>query len=801
MITIHVKLLLAALLVLGPLASLIPTASAQEAENWEVIINPDMVSLAITCMTARGVDIGMTWQDATTSDLNFGILAGDGTFTVKETDISGAGTNMACGALFHLTGTTWVMASSMDATHFIVYISTDDGTTWVAQDGTLTIASGVASSSSIRAAAKIDSDSFVLITNGAYVGTACGTCTSGVLRYWVTHDSGDNFAGGYGLTDNDATPTGDTATCSTEDLNAPIYIISGNNHKMFWTSRQPTTGCGGGTSAGDKLYKVESDDGGQFWTTPISGTTHTPFQGATTRGSGSCTNYGQDNYARNDFAYGEPATATNPCDQAGTNGQGNWDYVQLRPAFGSAATALIPPAVPSTSTPEPPTGVATNSDGQTIVASDTGSGGQSMRIWYQSEPGTGAILSHEILADASTPMGGLNNVVMTTEAAYVFYANQAFGGRLEYVRAEVFTPTFDLTLTWCSAPGNDDFAFDFVEDVDLTLGAEDYGMASDEDDFAYLGKAFSGTTSSFTTFGIYGFENDDSALLAVAYSTATPGGTPEAPVLDKGDGESTGDFETHVEVLFKEVGEEWNIRFFYADGGALTQFGTAILRGDINQAEYYAFGVDTVAMTATLYTYTILDSEPVLEAIHQATLPGTTGFSGDLLQEQWYVGRDGGGFIVGDIVAPATSIDASSQETLSTCIWSLAEPSDPLGDPGSTPPDDITGDPNEGGGGGGPTTDLAANGAQLGNALGIGDEGGRVLLAIVMMLIFGMFVYNELHASIVGFGAGAGLGLVFSIFTGLMPAVVTFLLVLGGAVFVAARWFSGSGAAASDGGM
>lgn len=379
----------------------------------------------------------------------------------------------------------------------------------------------------------------------------------------------------------------------------------------------------------------------------------------------------------------------------------------------------------------------------------------------------------------------------------------AFIGHGTLGTAEAFID--DVTITappigvpeifWCSSSAADDFGYDFKEQVSFVENPSGSGMdnvylwGSDTGtgDFGYLGKSIdddlaadsaTSSTAMRVYFRIEAGGGDSASNMRIAFSFVDSGET-----LDKGNGEDTGDLDDHVEVRFQESGDNWNVKMFYAkDATARTSFGVSTTRPNADSPHSYYFEIDTVALTARLHRWS--DDVVLLENTLPAALANLQVFS------QWFIGFNDVGLVA---VSPATYLDSNTND--STCLLDPNGVAFAGGDQGAFIGDDLEGDDDEG-----EPTDLAATGSRLGEALGLGDLGGQVLLAIMYMLIFGGFVYNEVHNSIAGFVIGAALGLVFTIFTGLMPPVVTFLLVLAGAIFVGMRLFSG-GAASSDGGM
>lgn len=414
---------IAALLFIAIFAAIVPTAEAQEADSWEVVVEPGLTEGTLCDFHAEGSRLGVMKQQAGTLILRFGLLDGNG-YTLRNSDISGAAVGLTCsGKLIAMGGTEWIFAEKMSATNFVIYRSADDGATWALQTGTATSPTA----SDILAAAKSGND-LILLTSGT--GPACGTCGS-AIRFWKSSDDGASFTGGYGLTDNCGQPTGCTPTLSTQDRNEPVYLVNGNVHKIYWTSRGSTPFISDGAT---RLYSATSQDAGGFWTTPWSGNNLIPTMSATTRGSGSCTNFDDTKAGRNDLAYTNPIILLGPCDQAGTPGQGNQAYGLLRPFDGTTSQSFPPVSSVAYS----PLGAATNNVGQTIAA--IGSTG-SDQVWYQSAPGEIPVLSYTFPSAAGV---SAQRVGMTNDAAYVFYVNDAVGGQGEYIRAEVFTPPAGL---------------------------------------------------------------------------------------------------------------------------------------------------------------------------------------------------------------------------------------------------------------------------------------------------------------------------------------------------------------------
>lgn len=377
----------------------------------------------------------------------------------------------------------------------------------------------------------------------------------------------------------------------------------------------------------------------------------------------------------------------------------------------------------------------------------------------------------------------------------------------------VTLPSAGASLIFCSAKSQERFGYNYKEGVTsfpgtITNTVEGYHFSGDADNFDYLGKGFSAVTKAEVYFRIEAnIENVDSVFRAAfsfvdhaPYELGTApdirwNGPDDAGANAKGDGYETEGLADHIEVRFVETGNDWAIQFRYATAGDIKDVGQTYEGYDPNTPTTFKFVVDTTPSTG-YFSVEKGDGTDILGMNYSlATITGNP-FSGDSMRAQWFIGYAADTFT-------NTNADTYLDDDVnsSTCIYALGgQTATAVGNPGALDVDPATESPGDDGEVA-VATGIADAGGRLGISIGIGSTGGQLLVSIMLMLILGLFIYNEVHHSIAGFLVGIALGLVLSIFTGIMPAVVTFLLVLFGAVFVGMRWFSGSGAAKDAGGI
>lgn len=168
---------------------------------------------------------------------------------------------------------------------------------------------------------------------------------------------------------------------------------------------------------------------------------------------------------------------------------------------------------------------------------------------------------------------------------------------------------------WCSSIGSPQGGYDFLEGVTIKTsgwrGADfetdaGYLFTGHQDDYDYLAKSWGGTGETATGtqaarvyFLIEASTEGTSSIFRVALTNHSATGSQSAPVMDKGTGAgsagvNSGDFADHVEVEFKEVENDWSIRFYYVHAGAdRTLIGQSWQGGNPNTPTLFSFEADT----------------------------------------------------------------------------------------------------------------------------------------------------------------------------------------------------------------
>lgn len=361
----------------------------------------------------------------------------------------------------------------------------------------------------------------------------------------------------------------------------------------------------------------------------------------------------------------------------------------------------------------------------------------------------------------------------------------------------------DAAGFWCSAPGDPDFGFDFLEDVtrdtsDVLISIDPYyKFEGDSGDYGYLGKSFGGVSASGGTgsmdmksyFRIEALSEgaDSNFRSSFVFTPAT--GTNVTPIMDKGTGstagDSSGDFSKHIEARWLETADDWNIRFFYVDEGSgiteRTSFGAAAVVDNPNSPNSYVFHLNTTAGTATV---TRFNGDVILSA----TLP--SNFTGEEMFGHYFVGFHTGTFI-GDEHRMALDEDADTD--LSTCIEDLDAASgfnggtgrDPdsldLEEPEEPVDDDPTGEDAD------PVNVL---GVQSQPPTGFTTSAWSFLIGIIFMAaIAGGFYFINQRPLMAGIGGGVGFMGAFAF--GLFPLWAVLLVALAAAAIVVLKFKQG----------
>lgn len=273
---------------------------------------------------------------------------------------------------------------------------------------------------------------------------------------------------------------------------------------------------------------------------------------------------------------------------------------------------------------------------------------------------------------------------------------------------------------FCSAKGNDDFGFDYVEDVELGDGPRDstatqeectanspefilaveiapcYKFRGDADNFAYAAKSWTpGQKWVGSYFMIEAASEGQDSVFRSAFSSAA--GAPNS--TNKGNGKDTGQFAEHIEVRFLEVGNDWNIQFFHVSVSngvtSRTPFGAAFVGDNPNSPTLYNFTVDTAAGIAYLKHSGFADDSGNLNMTdvfpNGVALPAV--WDDREMLSHWFVGYATDTTFNNDAT---TRLDPGSGVSLSTCIYAFGVEAGqtpvPTGDAGRLPPEDSDGD-------------------------------------------------------------------------------------------------------------
>lgn len=339
---------------------------------------------------------------------------------------------------------------------------------------------------------------------------------------------------------------------------------------------------------------------------------------------------------------------------------------------------------------------------------------------------------------------------------------------------------------FCANPAETDFGYEYVEGASyessfsqVGIGIDDgFLFTGDSSNSEYLAKGFTtGTEALSVKMKLEAASDGASSIFRAAFTT---GATAPPSVTNKGDGKDGGNFDDHVGVRFEEDGGAWIIGIYQNVGGAgYNRIGSAVNYGDPDNPTNFNFTVDTRTLVANLSS----------EGNLLLTRTIDSSFQDVPMKDQWFVGT-GGTFAV-DANTILDDADQSDNDD-STCIFDLIGGAVATGSGGLSPGSSIPDAPT-------PTTpegfdDLAEN---FGNVFGgIGATGGAVFLGIFWILVFAAGAYGILGGSPLAIGIGALCGFVFSIFTGLIPDILVFVVVLLAGAAVGMRLFGGGGSGA-----
>jgi hypothetical protein len=335
-----------------------------------------------------------------------------------------------------------------------------------------------------------------------------------------------------------------------------------------------------------------------------------------------------------------------------------------------------------------------------------------------------------------------------------------------------------------------------------------YEFEASDNNYDYLGKSWAGTSVTNVTsfFRLEAFTDSQNSVFRSVFSFVPATGTPGAPIMDQGSGDDAGDiggdFAEHLEVTFLEESNDWNIRFrgvSVANGQtSIVALSPSIHIDNPNDPNSYAFTLDTESETMKLWraqddgddAFEQTDLTALLLEVNFADA-GQSWFSGDAIREHWFVGASDNLALVAN-----TALDEDQNTNFSTCLWFPEGGADPNGAIGSTPAGSLDDEGSD-------TETVAPGFEDLSNSFGevfggIGAEGGAILLAIFWILVFAAGAYGILGGSPLAIGIGALCGFIFSIFTGLIPDILVFIVVLLAGAAVGMRLFTGGGGNGAD---
>lgn len=454
----------------------------------------------------------------------------------------------------------------------------------------------------------------------------------------------------------------------------------------------------------------------------------------------------------------------------------------------------------------------TNIGASPSSATGTAVGGLSNTAWIKF--GIRACYTNQAIFFFDDGLGSQNSVTVT-------YANWATHEELNYVLITGAQSLYvdDTTWTgipgpfadpnpgiWCSSPAQEDFGYDFLEGV--TRDTTQVGITIDpfykfqgqSDNYDYLGKSFDGTTNATSFFRIESAEDGFASVFRSVFTTNAATGTEDNPIMDKGTGitagDTSGDFDEHVEAYFLESANDWNvkIRSYSALAGetVIQDRSASFSLDDPNSPNTYAFQWDTAIDTARVYKVNtaevdgdftvVMDADLILEVVLSDV--GASNFVGDSIREHWFVGAGDNSLQDSD-----TALDENRNQELSTCITSPTS-LDFNGNAGGLPT--TIGQDDEG-----PT---AGVGGVLLGGTGILPDGFTVaayngLLGILLMAAVGGGLYAAFKTPIAA-AAGAVIGFIAAYFLGLFGLwiIVVAVVIAVAIIFVKTKGAVSSGA-------
>lgn len=305
-------------------------------------------------------------------------------------------------------------------------------------------------------------------------------------------------------------------------------------------------------------------------------------------------------------------------------------------------------------------------------------------------------------------------------------------------------------VIFCSNPFENNFGYEFVEDVDYDPDLTGNNFNDLDDAFVfegsltnsdYLAKGFStGGKAVAVNFTLEAATEAASSLFRVAFTLGN-NGIPSA--LNKGDGTDGGNFDNHVGVRLAEEGDEWNIGIYENVGGAgYNRIGSDVNLPGPNGITDFRFEVDSREIsgrTATLYA----NGAVLMQRQISAT------FTEEIWEDQWFVGTAAS--LLNNLNVH-TYLNDNDEPADSTCIFDLIGGMEQEGSSGSTPHSQIP--------------DIPDDGDQDGNGQGTtGDDIAALLGNVYFWVVFWIVLINVCIAAL-SWGTRAGFGgLVYGIAT------------------------------------
>lgn len=757
---IHLQkpLLLTTLILLALTVGLTPTATAVETptfEQWVRYLDPL-------------VETPDEWRGAEAPDGDLGIIydatnpkfarSPDGSATFVKSTIDATKTGVTNLAIIGLESNVWRVLFSDSTNHWFVYESTNDGSTWTQIQDTnqATTTISVQQTSTHTHVVLVASDNSI--------------------RYYRSPD---------GLASFDRTNI-QIRALDADNVLAQIVAWNSNQLEIWYQD--------GSTSP----VRFVSEDAGSFWGDGVGGC----CGGFTSVVAGFSVEIDETASSMMVVARG----AISSTHKLGSNLYSEWND----------ATPVSDP-ISTTNNDNNCTACVVYYDslGHTTLGGSLIVGAPSNTVKYFARS-TGDTKWTQVLA-GSLPSGfpatvtGQSQTLEGADRRYTLLRNADVSGRFEVHVLGLVAASATLSENWCSNPAIVDFGYNYVEGVtyfddafnagaagtggsDLTDGFE---MVAESDNFAYLGKGWATPGSDYAK-SIFRIEADSEARSSFFRSTFSfITDTPDA--TSKGNGLNTESFTDTIEAHFEETGSFWTVSLYFTNAGVgPTKVGSSIsFPYNPNTPRTLSFTVNTQGDGYAL----IYDEEGDQLILNQTLLgsgyPGLAAFGGnDPMYAHWFV-AEGSNSILNSYTFLDDSDDAAPNDEDSTCLFfdqSTQGGVEITGDLGLQPPSignfTTTASPTVAPG----FDDLAEDfGSVFG---GIGAEGGAIFLAIFWILVFAAGAYGILGGSPLAIGIGALCGFIFSIFTGLIPDILVFIVVLLAGAAVGMRLFAGGGSGA-----